>query len=129
MLYILLIKFTLFLLLCAWLTKRNNVAVKTWSDEQLISGLPHYLKLKKQTRPHRLTTRFLDVDKRISQIKSETAQRFSPTSIKMSQLNLASRKALVRRLLNKRQQAKLNGNSFAHKLLEQQIEKVVFRHS
>lgn len=127
MLYILLIKFILFILLCAWLTKRNHVAVKTWSDEQLISGLPHYLKLKKQTRPHRLATHFLDVDKRINQIKLETSHRFSPSSIKLSQLNQARRERLVSQLKDKRQQAMLSGNSFAHELLEQQLEQVIIQ--
>ena len=124
MLYLLLIKFALFLLLCAWLTRRNNLTIKSWSDEQLISSLPHYQQLKRQTGDNSLTAKFFDIDNRITQIKAETSARFERMPLKISRMNKTNRQALVRKIKYKRQQAKLKGNSFAHQLLEKQLEKI-----
>ena len=47
MLYLLLFKFAILGFLIFWLIRRNNMAVKMWTDEQLIKSLPYYLKIKR----------------------------------------------------------------------------------
>lgn len=127
MLYLLLFKFALFLLLCAWLTQRNNLQVKLWSDEQLIKSLPRYLLMKKNASCHYNLDRFLNLDRKIQQIESETCSRFKCDCVKASTLNYGHKAKLIKSLEGKQSQAKNEGNDFAELLIERQIENLLGR--
>ena len=125
MLYLLLLKFTLFLLLCAWLTLRNDLHVALWSDEELIESLPRYLDMQKCTNQSYNFNRFADLDSKIEQIKSETSSRFKYDRVKAAMLDYGNKCKLIRSLESKCSRAEREGNDFAKSLIKRQIQGLV----
>lgn len=135
MLYLLLFKFAILGFLIFWLIRRNNMAVKMWTDEQLIKSLPYYLKIKRlKVKSHQMknTMRqtlnwfvFLNIDERIAQIEQETASRFSYQRVKHKSYNYEQKLALLASLERKSRQAAEQGNTYAQSLLEQEIAEII----
>lgn len=135
MLYLLVFKFAILGFLIFWLIRRNNMAVKMWTDDQLIKSLPYYLKIKNlKAKSHEMksATRhvmnwfaLLNIDERIAQIEQETASRFSYQRVKSKAYNYEQKLVLLASLERKSKQAAEQGNTYAQSLLEQEIAEII----
>ncbi|MCH2056657.1 MAG: hypothetical protein MK214_08640 [Thalassotalea sp.] len=111
------------------------MAVKMWTDDQLIKSLPYYLKIKSlKAKSHEMKSAtkqvlnwfaLLNIDERIAQIEQETAFRFSYQRVKSKAYKYEQKLVLLASLERKSKQAAEHGNTYAQSLLEQEIAEII----
>ncbi|MFD2165450.1 hypothetical protein ACFSJY_04160 [Thalassotalea euphylliae] len=125
MLYLFLFKFALFLGLCLWLTRHNNLSIKLWSDEQLINSLPKYQHMCRSKEDGFPYFRIVNAEERVKQIKEETQHRFRYDRVRTMTLNRENKATLLQKLERKLRKARYVGNNYATTLIAEQIEEIV----
>ncbi|WP_448213570.1 hypothetical protein [Colwellia sp. MEBiC06753] len=76
MLFLLLSELAVFFVFLTWHIHFNDIQIKLWSDEKLISSLPYYQALQLRIANLCRLIPLISVDTKINYIKAETASRF-----------------------------------------------------